>query len=250
MTLRFKVADLKREIVALEQIAANFLAPGGTSVLRQVSSALDSIALRHSTTPIRWTIEESNPLLTQQSRGEYAPDSEGGLMVYGEISFVWELIPVRTGGNQHGACSNVELAGLASTRVRVLEGNPHEPSSGHEIAQWRMEVGDPNSPGTHFHVQVLGHEIEPPFPKDLDVPRLPGLIFSPFSCAEYLLGELFQDRWPRHMSRENGGSRLWNGIQSDRLSRQLRWHQDQVASSSGSPWIAIKLAKPPAELFL
>jgi hypothetical protein len=249
VTIKFRVGELQREITSLRGIARDFLAPGTEATLWQVSSGLDSIARSHGR-PTRWQVSESNPILTQQSRGEYMPDFEGELTVYAAVTFVWELMPVHQSGVMGRPAVEVELAGLASTRIRIMEGNPASHRDGNQIAEWRMEVGDVNSPGAHFHVQVLGHEEVGPFPKALDIPRLPGIIVSPFACVEYVIAELFQDRWPETAGRDNGSMTIWNGIQRRRLESQLSWHSRELERAGGSPWIAIKKSKPPADLFL
>ncbi|MFE5410144.1 hypothetical protein [Microbacterium sp. NPDC056569] len=243
------MGELKREITALRSIARDYLAPGADSVLRQAESALDAIAVSRGSA-VRWQVSASNPILTQQSQGEYMPAAEGELHVYAAVTFIWELLPLHPSGVVGRPATDVELVGLASTLVRVMEGNPGAHLDGHEIARWRMEVGDARAPGTHFHVQVLGNDELGPFPKSLDIPRLPGIIISPLACVEYVIAELFQDRWPATASRDTGAMGVWSGIQRTRLQRQLSWHGTQLDRAASSPWVAIKTGKPPVDLFL
>lgn len=42
-----------------------------------------------------------------------------------------------------------------------------------------------------------------PFPKSLDIPRLPAPLMSPFLVVDLALGELFQDRWKTHSLAES-----------------------------------------------
>jgi hypothetical protein len=231
-------------------LADEFLAPGSESVLRGASNQLAGICKRGShMAPVRWSIARENPLLTVASRGAYMPDDEGGLTVHGEITFVWELEPVREGGDSRPA-QRVRLNGLASTSLRVLDGEPWTSSDPKEYAFWRMEIADSNAPGAYFHVQVLGREDDTSFPKQLDIPRLPGVLNSPFACMEFVLGELFQKRWERIAQRETGACRQWRGIQAERHRRHLEWAAKIVKTTSGSPWVAWKVAKPGEDLFI
>jgi hypothetical protein len=137
---------------------------------------------------------------------------------------------------------------LASTRVRLLcepgDGDGHQ-----EIAMWRMEIGDSNSPGCHFHVQVLGQTTNFPFPSSLSVPRLPSLIMTPAAAVEFVLGELFQDEWAKHIGRNGPHLNRWSTIQKSRWVNLLNWKLDLVQKST-NPWTSIKAGKPQPTLFI
>jgi hypothetical protein len=248
MPLHFEISELKREVEALLGIAAEFLAPGSRAALLQLKNDLDGIAKANARS-IRWSISESTPVVTALSYGEYMSGDEGGLAIFAEISFVWEVSPIRASGDTRPAKS-VSLVGIASTKIRILRGDPLDRDNAEEVAMWRMEIADDEAPGTHFHVQVLGGESDPPFPKALDIPRLPGMILSPLACVEFVVAELFQDRWQRNAVKASGPMNQWRSIQERRIKRQLEWHVAEIASSSGSPWGAIKSAKPLETLFL
>ncbi|WP_169398075.1 hypothetical protein [Pseudonocardia xinjiangensis] len=183
------------------------------------------------------------------STGEYMPDARGELHVHAVITYIWQLRPVRVKGNNRAA-KRVELAGKASTCIRLLEGDPVANSQESEVAMWRMEVADDSSPGSYFHVQILGREEDEKFPHSLDVPRLPGALVSPFACAEFILAELFQERWSAHADRDFQDVRDWRTVQARRLRRQLNWHLEEIERTAGSPWSSWKRAKPPSTLFL
>jgi hypothetical protein len=171
------------------------------------------------------------------------------LTLHGEITFVWELQPIRPRGDTRPA-PLVLLNGLASTAVRLLDGPPWTSDKPEELAMWRMEIADFEAPGTYFHIQVLGREKDKVFPKGLDIPRLPNVLNSPFACMEFVLGELFQKRWARIAQKESPSSRQWRTIQARRHRKHLEWAAEQVDTASGSPWVAWKVAKPYKELFL
>jgi len=109
---------------------------------------------------------------------------------------------------------------------------------------WRVEFGAADSPGCYFHTQILGEKEQPPFPHALSVPRLPSLFVTPMAAVEFLLGELFQDQWEQHIVGDQGDRPFWNGIQQQRLQNLLRWKQQQLDGCQGSPWMALKKAKP------
>ncbi len=115
---------------------------------------------------------------------------------------------------------------------------------------WRMEIADDASPGCYFHVQVLGEEDRPPFPKSLSVPRLPGFFVTPPFVLEFVLGELFQDEWKREAVRESDSLKMWRPIQLKRLANFLRWQRDKLRDSQGSPWVVLKSLQPDANLFI
>lgn len=246
MVLHFKVADLLREITALRSIAGAFLAADGEGVLQQVESDLKNLA--KGTTASSWSIHPEYPLETRLSNGNFQRKGKGELDVIASVSFVWDLEPVRGPKDKtKKAASTVALIGRASTVIRVVEVSD---GGKKELAMWRMEVADEASPGTHFHVQVLGTETHAPFPKSLDVPRLPSVLVSPFACVEFAISELFQDDWARTANEETSPMSLWRGIQARRSTSQLMWHQKVIDSSSGSPWNAVKRERPPFDLFL
>lgn len=249
MALHFKVVDLLREIAALRGIASSYLPSSGASILQQVEDDLKNLAKRSSGSTL-WTIDPSYPLTTRVSEGHFQRKGRGKMHVFATVSFVWDLEPVRTPKDKmKDPAKVVALAGKASTVIRIMESETEEHPE-REIAMWRMEVADDASPGTYFHVQVLGTEIDAPFPKALDVPRLPSVLVSPFACVEFVISELFQDEWSRTSGEESGSMNMWRSIQAKRSLRQLKWHADIIENDAGSPWNALKTERPPVDLFL
>jgi hypothetical protein len=247
MSLLFSVADLLDELRSFSQLADDLLAGGSKQVLRTAADELTGLS--RGVTTRRWQVRLDNPVLTMPSYGAYMPDDAGGLTVFAEITFAWDLEPVRPRGDTRPA-RQVRVDGLASTAIRVLSGTPYQRDKAEELAVWRMEIADRHAPGAFFHVQVLGRDADTVFPKSLDVPRLPGVLHSPCACMEFVLGELFQAQWPRIAMRESGPGHRWRSIQAHRHARHLAWVAREVASSSGSPWVMWKRAQPDEGLFL
>lgn len=247
MSLLFAVSDLLSELHAFRELARGMLTGSSDAALHAAAAELTGISKR--STPCRWQIHLDNPVVTKQSVGSYMPDDEGELTVYAAVSFVWTLEPVRPSGDTRPA-KQVRLNGLGSTVIRIYNGVPWKSQEATEIAVWKMEIADTAAPGTFFHVQVHGREDPDFFPASLDVPRLPGVLNSPFACMEFALGELFQAEWPRIAMKDSGPGLRWRGIQSHRHLRHLAWVSEQVSTTSGSPWVMWKAAKPHEGLFL
>jgi hypothetical protein len=217
-------------------------------VLQGLITSLDGIRETPSDREWEWGIQESQPFLTEVSRGEYQPDDQGSLNVYAEITSTWTIRRVPPKKRSQRA-ERFLLTGNASTRVR-LHREPSALANAAQLAMWRAEVGASSSPGCHFHVQIGGDLDDPPFPKALDVPRLPGLLVTPPAVVEYVVGELFQDRWLKHIAGQTADLNRWWPIQRRRLGAVLGWQLKVVRSASGSPWATLKKRKPEAGLFL
>ena len=79
---------------------------------------------------------------------------------------------VRNPANYTMQFMDFEVAGLASTKLRILDAVSDDET---ELAMWRVELGDQQSPGCYFHTQILGQSDVPPFPHSVCIPRLPTL---------------------------------------------------------------------------
>ena len=249
--LEFSFDDLQAEIEALERLADDFIEPVSKYALRQYREDLRSIRESPADNKVyRWEIAPTAPLRTKISNGNYeAGTRRGALQVRGELSTIWDVRhPIRRGKKARRA-ESLLLVGKASTVMRVLQEDP-ETQASTEIAMWRAEVGDHASPGCHFHVQVLGHADGPPFPKALSVPRLPSIAITPMDAFEFLLGELFQDKWCAEVAtRDRFHFGRWREIQTRRLVRLFDWQKLTVEQGADSAWVNLKLSKPRPLLF-
>jgi hypothetical protein len=247
--LEFEFQDVINELDALTRMAEKYVRPESRLVLPQLVSELEGIRTTPTSVKHVWGIRNERPLQTTVSFGDYQPNGEGEHNVYAEITSQWEIERIKPAGKKNQPGRRFRLVGIASTRVRLLRevgvGQPPE-----ELAMWRMEIGDSQSPGCHFHTQVLGEKPEAPFPHSLDVPRLPGLISTPAAAVEYVLAELFQEKWQQHLSTKSADVARWAPIQRQRLSSVLGWHLSRIQEANGSPWPALKTSRPPAHLFV
>jgi hypothetical protein len=244
--LLFKFQEVINELEAFAALTESFLAPQSRSVLIALRKSLENYRVEPTSGQLLWQIPQTLPLLTRSSRGYEKSPKTGQHEVHAEVSSVWEICRVRDRRHPKRPAEHFELVGIASTRVRLLCAAPG--LADREIAMWRMEIGDSGSPGCHFHVQILGQTTAFPFPSTLPVPRIPSLLTTPASIIEFVLAELFQDEWSKHVARNGSNLQRWSAIQRVRWSNLLTWKLDLIEKSS-SPWTTIKMAKPSPSLF-
>lgn len=245
--LRFEFQDMLSEVHSFAELCKDFIAPVSRNVLSQFHGQLESYRNSPTETGLDWEISDTNPLMTIAAK-EYEPGGGGQRLVVGEITAKWR-IRREPPAKKRAPARFFGVTGVASTRVRLryvtADGQPEQ-----EIAMWRMEIADPNAPGCYFHTQILGQSDDLPFPSSLPVPRLPAIVMTPPAVAEYVMAELFQDRWGPHTASQVPHLNRWAPIQQNRLERLLNWKISQLKKSSGSPWSSLKAAQPDANLFL
>jgi hypothetical protein len=250
--LLFSFAEMRREIENMSGMARKFLDAATTEwIIPKWLQELRNFASSPAESTLSWQIPLAKPVRTIWSDGEYEPDDQGEHTVFGTLSALWEIrIPKATGRTKkkHTESTHFELYGCASTKVIVWE---YSTKGEHrELARWRFEVGDSDSPGCHFHVQIMGEKPDKVFPKTMSVPRLPGLLVTPMDSLEFLLAEIFQGRWKQHASQQTDPLRHWSSCQRKRLVNLLTWQKDEIAKAAGSPWTSLKGRKPNQDLLL
>ena len=245
--LEFYLQELLTEIDAIQRIAREFIAPEDARVLMALKGSLDQIGNMNTDSPQDLYLR---PLRTKPSV-DYEPGlRSGGMTIYAEMSGKWQLRPKRS--VKSGSKRRVQFVGKASTLVELWEDgrSPNEEGGNlHRVASWRVELGAYDSPGCYFHIQVLGDRDEPPFPKSVPIPRFPSPFVTPMAAVEFVMGEMFQDKWQQEASRSLDPQRRWRSIQGKRWENLLSWHRDALKDAS-SPWMSLKRAKPPIGLFL
>lgn len=251
--LEFSYAAMEQEISAFSKFAKPYLERDSVLIVQRMIDDLKS-ASTIGNAATKWEVSQNRPIRTIVSKGEYMPEAKGEHHVRAELSFVWGIENVMPSGpakkKKLRHPSEFRLTGLASSVVSVfrVEDEENEP-----IAKWQFDLGAPDSPGCFFHVQILGdHDIDKlsVFPKSLDIPRLPSLLFTPMDALEFALGELFQDRWmERSRQTTNPAFGIWRKHQGQRLSRLFTWKQNILKEATALPWSSIKNEKPPSDLF-
>lgn len=242
----FSIAEMLRELESAEKLATPFLVnPQG--FFGEVRTQLIGIRDEYTDRMISWEVPLIRSLRTQVSKGEHERGSKGR-WVAGKLAFKWQVLRVHPKKPKSPA-EHLELAGIASTMVRVVHVE-NDGAHGDEIAMWRTEVGDEQSPGCHFHVQIRGESEELPFPKSLSVPRLPTCLATPMAAMEFMLGELFQERWRERIAAQTNVLNTWRSIQRSRMEKLFEWHLKEIRDSQTSPWLALKAAKPKPRIFI
>jgi hypothetical protein len=244
--LQFAFKELIDEIESFTHLASRFIALGSQHVLPQFKSALQSYRDQATQTMLSWSINSNDPLKTIVSEGEYESGRKrGSHRVVAEIDALWDIERI-SATKKKAPAIYFKLVGVASTRVRLF---CEAGSKRREIGMWRMEIGDAESPGCHFHVQILGESAAAPFPKSLCIPRLPGLIITPMAVIEFVLAEIFQKQWPEHIGYSTSHLLRWAPIQRKRLNKLFDWNLS-LLQEGGSPWTTIKHQKPDVRLFI
>ena len=246
--LLFSFQETLDELQSMAKIARQFLtAESQEIVIPECIALLESIRTGRRDASHVWTISDDRPLRTVDSAGEYEPaNRQGQHTVFGELSFVWEIRCPHEAGPRRQLQKKFLLGGKSSSRIRI---KTRVDDQVRELAMWRFEIGDDAAPGCHFHAQIEGERLEPPFPHSLSVPRLPSILVTPMAAFEFLLSELFQQRWQRHAAEETADMQRWKPIQRNRFIKLFEWQSEYLLGCSGSPWSALKAHKPPADLF-
>lgn len=232
--LHFAFLELLEEIRFVEKAAKPLLEASAEQTLKQYRTLLTSI--QQSRTSGVLTIDVASPIVTKPSDGHY--DKGKGNPVFAEIASIWEVSCIPE-AKRSMPCRHLVVTGLASTVVRLVEGSSR--NRGRDLATWKMELGAPDAPGCYFHSHIGS-----PIP----VPRLPILPVSPMAVVEFVLGELFQEHWERLAAEESHEQTRWRIVQSHRLEAFADWQKSAVARTTGSPWVTLKKAMPPADIFI
>jgi hypothetical protein len=244
--LRLLFQDLAQEIQILKEITAPFVDTRSAQVLGDMGNALEGLWSACPDRERRW---EMGDLWTTVSAGEYeGRGRKGGKSVVACISGTWDVKPLGPNAKKEKEKRKrlLEFVGIASTRVRLY----YAEDLSTPISMWRMELGDASAPGCFFHVQILGEEDTLPFPKAVPVPRLPTLFVTPMGVVEYVLGELFQDRWAQTTMEQGSNIQRWAGLQKKRFLKLFEWQRTTIEKSLSSPWVALKSAKPSPSMFI
>jgi hypothetical protein len=244
--LHFRAQHTYEELETIAVLADEFLAPGEADRLSRMRFPLQSIMSAASDRDYLWVMGDGDGLRTTASN-EYRRGHGSGPRVRAVLSWVWCIRP-----SAHPARRPAQFAvtGKASTKIQFFE---YRGADQAEIphGMWRIDQADWTSPGCFFHVQLNGDSPAYPFPAWLDVPRIPNLAVTPPAALEFILAELFQDRWAARMGRDDPPVRRWRGLQRDRLASLLRWQADEVANCDrGAPWVKLKEAKPDPAMFI
>lgn len=233
--VEFSYKELAADLSSFAEKEGKFLSGASPGLLREAAQALQRAA--NSPNPTFWEVksESFGRIETAVSIGECELGQNVAWTLKGALSFEWE-IQRTTPSAKHGRFKILN----ATNKLRILscaadgtvESDEHD-----ERASWRFEIGDPKHPGTRFHSQVDWPLFEG---RRLEVPRLPSIILTPAEALDFLLGELFQRRWPL----EQAGME-WQSNQRSRLLKLLSEAKNVVNGATGkSALMHLKAWKP------
>lgn len=247
--LTFNFNDMLQEIRTFEGVAGDFLDYDARDVLAEYVRQLEFIRSKKNQAVSLWTIAAARPLRTVASVGQYeAANRKGAKTITATISSSWEIYCPNERTKRTTPQKQFCLCGMASTAVKFWESS----NNGAEdlVSVWQADLGDLQSPGCHFHIQVQREEEELPYPRGFPVPRFPSLLTSPLAAAEFAISELFQTDWSQHTNKPSAQLLTWSRIQRDRIRKLLAWQQSLLSEAKGSPIPFLKDHKPAKELFV
>lgn len=244
--LLFSYANTFREITNARAAVSEFITRESREVLKTWEDALLSFfGDTRDTGEQPWEIALDNPVRTLDSFKEF--DRASHHRIFAEISSVWTIAHhFESGGKKRRPSKrHFWLRQKASTTVVLHERVNDEIS---DIASWTVDVASHDSPGTHFHTQVKG-DGDAYYPAWLCVPRFPTMLVTVTDVLEFVIAELFQERWKARANTEDDYIRAWASEQQKRLLGFLDWQRSKVNATGGSMWSRLKGQVPDAHLF-
>jgi hypothetical protein len=232
--------DVYEDILAFSAIAKGYLAAENRTFLEKHAESFLALSSVAQGTQKRWSTGRMS-IRTKASEGDYQPDSRGGRKLFAIINFVWDLEFLGT-PNTNFPLNRHALLHNSSIRIELHD---HEEQGAGPVACWDFDVGNHESPGCHFHAKAHTVRLaKDDSLSDVDVPRLPSLIFMPSDAIDFIIGELWQDEWKRKSVSVDSQFDAWRKICRERMRKLFEWHQLILRDSKASAWMALKTAKP------
>ena len=256
--LQFRCGDFRDQVVVLSELAGPLLDAASSDVLRDFRDHVEQV--RIATGGVTLEIPPHRPVRTVSSDGDYERSGKAAQPnIHAELTCRWDVTPI--GNKAKGQADRLfEISGIASSVVALYVSSDGD-SAQSKVASWRMEIGNPDSPGACFHTQIpdsAGDHADNgtlrPWPHWLPVPRLFSLPFTPMFALDYVLGELFQSRWRDRLQgrgapvRESEVQR-WDAFQRVTLRQHLDWQVGVLdATTHPTALQRMKWTHPPADL--
>jgi hypothetical protein len=236
--VEFSYRELASDMRSFAEKESQFLSLASPNLMRDAAGRLEDAS--QSPNQTAWSVEDTpyTRLETVVSSGESELGNNVAWTIKGGLSFRWDILRSASGKNPRFRIVN------ATTRLSLLLCSPEgavAPGEEAGRAVWRFEIGDPQHPGTLFHSQVDWPLVDD---RRLEVPRLPSIVLTPVEALDFMLGELFQLRWPQGQK----GTR-WQSTQRGRLLKFLEGAADTVnGATDRSALMSLKAWKPAMRL--
>src|SRR5229473_4891185 len=143
-SLRFRFDTVLAELSSMQEIVRSFMAPTSDG---HFSRLIANLNLIRTNGPGRWSVSANEPLRTDESH-EYEKDGKASYSVFGEVSWTWNIAPVRP-SKKYQLPEIFDVNGIASAFVRIRRADDKSP-----LAEWTAELGAVDSPGCYFHGHV------------------------------------------------------------------------------------------------
>lgn len=206
----FDPEQVASELRAIVRIAAPFLLPEAKDMLDRSAYQLQAFV---SSGVQEWTWElrratATEPHLavrTKEHKGTYQEGARGHHSLQGELSWTISLKKV--------ARNTVAISGNASMSICIWRLPRHSRRSlRKQFIAFNFDVGQASGPGPCMHAQVKAFRGNTAIvgQSEIDIPRIPSLIATPPDCVDYLLSQLFQEKWHRRFHNERAAeAQIW-----------------------------------------
>jgi hypothetical protein len=237
--LALSFIDVHDDLLDCKPVFASRLRPEASRRIDQVLATLREISSAAQGRSFKWGIPASAPLLTIGSEGAHQVGQQGhGSSLLGAISFTWTIVPI---GSENKARKLQRWFALhnSSIHVELIDEATNVP-----VAAWDFDIGDDNSPGCHFHSKSL------PLARDnapnIDIPRMPTLLYTLTDALDFVVGELWQEEWRKESGAKTPEMQRWRPRTLKRMQALVDWYRTKTRESSLSGWMTLKCAKPRA----
>jgi hypothetical protein len=209
--LHFSTVQIRSELNGMADLAAEFLGRQDSQRLREASRSLTT-ALESTGV---WQLPSENPLETVEA------EREAGFL-FGRLSFKWDVRKLTP--------TTFKVSGNASTTIEILNLGASAPP-----ISWNTDIGGSGHPGHRLHMQFRADG------KSTEIPRLPSILLTPVDCLDFLLGELFQEKWERHQYARHTQTAGWTSDVRRRVCHLLRTKAECAGRPSVlTPWMTLK----------
>lgn len=242
----FRFSDTLQEIEQIKRLARTFLDRDTFAfVIPDWQTKLQQFQLQDSVDRKLWDIPSDAPIRTKPVDGDLVPQKHCGIKLHGEISTTWTISATRGTKKHRRRPETFTLlsSSPSSTKVCLVE-----TEQSRTLAEWHFDVvSNKQAPGSAFHTQIKW-ALPDPLSSDLDIPRFPNMMVTPMDAVVFVLGELFQEKWTKHVTSKLSYNEL-GSLQAKRLTKALRWYLDKISGMSVIPWIVFADNRPGSELF-